>query len=343
MLLSTGGYGASGFNNDADGNTLMGNGRTNAWDSQNRLVSCLINGTTTAYKYGADGLRRQSTKNGVSTDYANDATMVVREGHAQTVGGVSSLQPNVAGQPASVTATYLIGPQGPSYRRDDTAFETDSQQQRVTKARWYFFDGLGSVAGEVDPLGNLTSSPKYDVYGAGRANPGTAMSKQGFVGNLGHISDDTGLVYMWARYYDSSAGRFASEDPGENGNNWLTYCENNPVNHSDETGKYPNGLNQKQWDYWTSGSFGTLVAIGECATSWGLRRLRHTHHRQSRSKSNGDNRAKCPNRGHCRKRNIKHVKDSLSRDSMRVRCVDASAWMLQRLTAFSLSRPFLSS
>ena len=26
---------------DADGNTLSGNGRVNAWDSQNRLVSCI--------------------------------------------------------------------------------------------------------------------------------------------------------------------------------------------------------------------------------------------------------------------------------------------------------------
>ena len=91
MLLSTGGAGASGFNNDADSNTLVGNGRTNAWDSQNRLVSCLIGGTTTAYKYGADGLRRQASKNGVSTDYANDGSMLVREGQAKTVGGVSPL------------------------------------------------------------------------------------------------------------------------------------------------------------------------------------------------------------------------------------------------------------
>ena len=57
--------------------------------------------------------------------------------------------------------------------------------------------------GEVDPLGNLTSSPKYDVYGAVRANGGTASSKQGFVGGLGHCRDpETGLIYMRARYYD---------------------------------------------------------------------------------------------------------------------------------------------
>ncbi len=232
MLLSTGGYGASGFNNDADGNTLSGNGRTNAWDSQNRLVSCIIGGNTTAYKYGADGLRRQSTKNGASTDYAYDATMLVREGHA--AGGSLT--------PATVTATYFIGARGPEYRRDDTQTEVDSQGRTVTKARWYVYDGLGSVIGELDPLGNLTSSPKYDVYGAVRANGGTASSKQGFVGSLGHVSDDTGLIYMRARYYDPAVGRFISEDPAGDGLNWFTYCNNNPTNETDATGKAPLGF-----------------------------------------------------------------------------------------------------
>ena len=228
MLLSTGGVGASGFQNDADGNTLSGNGRTNAWDSQNRLVSSIIGGNTSTYKYGADGLRRQKTTNGAATDYAYDSTMMVREGHP--TGGTLTA--------STVTATYLIGVRGPEYRRDDTATEIDSQGRTVTKARWYVYDGLGSVVGEVDPLGNLTSSPKFDVYGAVRANGGTATSKQGFVGSLGHVSDtETGLVYMRARYYDPSVGRFTSEDPKGSGINWFEYCCDNPVNYVDETGK----------------------------------------------------------------------------------------------------------
>ena len=227
MLLSTGGYGASGFQNDADGNTLSGNGRTSAWDSQNRLVSCIINGNASTYKYGADGLRRQKTTNGASTDYAYDGTMLVREGHA--AGGSLT--------PATVTATYFQGASGPAYRRDDTQSELDSQGRTVTKARWYVYDGLGSVVGEVDPLGNLTSSPKYDVYGATRSNAGTATSKQGFVGSLGHVSDDTGLVYMRARYMDPSIGRFVSEDPAGDGSNWFVYVRSNPITGQDESGK----------------------------------------------------------------------------------------------------------
>ena len=230
MLLSTAGAGASVYSSDADGNTLSGGGRTSTWNSQNRLVSCIIGGSTNTYKYGADGLRRQKTANGATTDYAYDGSMMVREGRA--AGGILT--------PATVTATYLIGPQGPAYRRDDTQSEVDSQGRTVTKARWYVYDGLGSVVGEVDPLGNLTSSPKYDVYGAVRANAGAASTRQGFVGGLGHVSDtETGLIYMRARYYDPSMGRFVSQDPACSGRNWFTYCDNNPINEVDQTGRDP--------------------------------------------------------------------------------------------------------
>ena len=57
-LASTSGTGASTYTSDPDGNTLSGGGRTNSWDSQNRLVSCIVGGNTSASKYGADGLRR---------------------------------------------------------------------------------------------------------------------------------------------------------------------------------------------------------------------------------------------------------------------------------------------
>ena len=243
---------ASGFG--ADGNTLSGNGRTNAWDSQNRLVSCTLSGSTSTYKYGADGLRRQKTTNGASTDSAYDATMMVREGHAS--GGSLT--------PATVTATYLIGARGPEYRRDDTQSELDSQGRTVTKARWYVYDGLGSVVGEVDPLGNLTSSPKYDVYGAVRANAGTASSKQGFVGGLGHVSDaETGLIYMRARYYDPAMGRFTSEDPDAKGKNWFVYCSNNPTNRIDATGKSDNPIEDlyEQVEAWGAGHPFTATLI----------------------------------------------------------------------------------
>ena len=60
-----------------------------------------------------------------------------------------------------------------------------------------------------------------------------------FAGGVGHLTDDSGLVYMRARCYDPASGRFISEDPGQNGTNWYGYCFNNPITGIDPTGKDP--------------------------------------------------------------------------------------------------------
>jgi hypothetical protein len=88
----------------ARANTLTGAGRTNTWDSQNRLVQCAYNGTTTTSTYASGGLRHRSVVGANTTDYVLDQTMLVRE----LLNGM-------------VKATYLVGPRGPEYRRDDQA------------------------------------------------------------------------------------------------------------------------------------------------------------------------------------------------------------------------------
>ena len=68
---------------------------------------------------------------------------------------------------------------------------------------------------------------KYDVYGYVRGSTGTSNSKQKFVGALGHPSEqETGLVYMGARYMDPAIGRFTSEDPSKDGINLFTHADN---------------------------------------------------------------------------------------------------------------------
>jgi RHS repeat-associated protein len=208
MLLSAGG---NAYNSDLDGNTLSGGGRTNTWDSQSRLIGCTYNGHTTGTVYGYDGLRRQSTIDGVTTDYLLDGQNAVQEGHA--VNGTFTS-----------TATYFNG----MYRRDDVA----------TTVRWYLMDGLGSMVGEVDPSGNLTCSRGFDVYGATRCQTGTPTSKHGYVGKLGHETEDAcALEYMRARWYDPAVGRFISEDPGRHGGNWFAYCSDNPTGSTDRSGR----------------------------------------------------------------------------------------------------------
>jgi RHS repeat-associated protein len=178
--------------NDANGNTLTGGGRVNTWDSQNRMTQCVFGANASGFVYGADGLRRRSTVNATTTDYVLDGQMAIR-----------TLQNGAAAE------TFLTGPRGPEYQRAGN-----------NAAVWYLYDGLGSVLGTVDSSGNIISTRKFDVYGAVRGSTGPSGTKHKFCGALGHPSEDeTGLIYMRARYVDPVTGRFVSEDPCKEGDN----------------------------------------------------------------------------------------------------------------------------
>jgi len=207
MLLARGG---NSYTNDANGNTLSGGGRTSTWDGENRMTQCVTATDTSSFVYGADGLRRRATVNGTTTDFVLEKQSVVRER-----------------QGSSNVATYFLGLRGPEYRRNDS----------TGVVRWYLYDGLGSVLGEMDTSGNITATRKYDVYGVVRTSTGTSTSSHKFVGSLGHASEDgTGLTYMRARYYDPVSGRFSSEDAARDGRNWFSYVSNNPISGRDATG-----------------------------------------------------------------------------------------------------------
>jgi RHS repeat-associated protein len=132
-----------------------------------------------------------------------------------------------------VDKTFLHGARGPEYERTGNG-----------AALWYLYDGLGSVLGTVDGQGNVVNTRKYDVYGAVRGSTGGSGPKHKLVGSLGHPSEDeTGLIYMRARYYDPETGRFIRQDisspniESPQSSNLFLYCENNPVNRIDRNGK----------------------------------------------------------------------------------------------------------
>ncbi len=83
-------------------------------------------------------------------------------------------------------------------------------------------------------LGNQRS---FDAWGAVRQGAATGAPMQRYCANLGHQQDDeSGLIYMRARYYEPTTGRFISEDPGRNGSNWFIYAGDNPVSFNDASG-----------------------------------------------------------------------------------------------------------
>jgi len=98
---------------------------------------------------------------------------------------------------------------------------------------------------KTDAQGNVQSLIDYKPYGT--QTLGTSPNGPGYTG---HISDDdTGLVYMQARYYDPEAARFLSVDPNtpSAGNifnfNRASYANNNPVANIDADGRVVTSLN----------------------------------------------------------------------------------------------------
>jgi RHS repeat-associated protein len=111
--------------------------------------------------------------------------------------------------------------------------------------------GMVTVFPVYDAHGNMTASisrnglgfsigdeRSYDAWGAVRQGASTGDPKNRYCANLGHVADDeSGLIYMRARYYEPSSGRFVSQDSARDGGNWYVYTANNPVNLVDENGK----------------------------------------------------------------------------------------------------------
>jgi RHS repeat-associated protein len=91
------------------------------------------------------------------------------------------------------------------------------------------------------------SRGRYFPYGGWRVTPTAGLTDQGYTGhkhnNLGSTADDLGLIFMNARYYLPSAGRFISADTivpdptNPQQFNRYTYVLNNPLRFRDATGR----------------------------------------------------------------------------------------------------------
>jgi len=189
---------------DNNGNLLNDGVNTYAYDSANRLTS--FNGTS-SYAYNGLGDRLSQTVNGNTTNYTLDLnaglTQVLNDG----------------------TNTYLYG--------------LGRIAQVNTTTEYFLGDALGSVRQLTDASGEVTLANVYEPYGVLAQTAGSAQTSYGFTGES---TDPSGMVYLRARYYSPSDGRFLTRDTwmGEFNrplslNRW-NYVHSNPIMFTDPSG-----------------------------------------------------------------------------------------------------------
>jgi RHS repeat-associated protein len=207
---------------DILGNRLsLGSGIAYGWDCLNRMTSYTNNGVSNSYSYRADGMRvaKLVGSTGTTTTYAYDGQMGFED-------------QDTMGSGTKVT-DYGIGARGIDY--------IASTNGGTTTVGFPLYDSHGNMtacvfrgANGAYSLGNQRS---YDAWGNVREGTATGDPKGRYGAGLGHKTDDeSGLVYMRARYCDASAGRFLSEDSKRNGANFLTYVGSQPLTRIDPDG-----------------------------------------------------------------------------------------------------------
>ena len=173
--------------------------------------------TTTSFTYDGLGVRKSKTINGTDTTYYATANLFGFSRVLMEVNPTSSLTP---------VHTYAYG--GHSQVIAESTSENNYLLHEGT---------VGSVSHTFDEAGQLTGQYDYDPFGK-PLNP--TPNRFGYTGE--QYDSETGLLYLRARYYDPSLGRFISADPfwgrleDPVSQNRFIYVHNNPLLYTDPSG-----------------------------------------------------------------------------------------------------------
>ena len=187
---------------DANGNLLNDGENTYTYDSANRLTAVSSQqSAVSSYTYNGQGDRLQQTVNGETTTYLNDLnaglTQVLDDG----------------------TNKYLYG-------------NGRIAQTNASDTEYFLGDALGSVRQSTDAGGAVTYAANYYPYGEVISAAGDAQSSYGFTGE----SQENSMVYLRARYYSPTQGRFITRDPSRLEMNLYQYALSNPLSYTDSSG-----------------------------------------------------------------------------------------------------------
>lgn len=117
------------------------------------------------------------------------------------------------------------------------------QVDKNNKTSYFIYNSHGDVMQTVGTDGAVENQYDYDIFGNITFSDEQYTMPIRYSGQL--YDDETNLHYLNARYYNSSSGRFISEDSylGEDNQplslNRYTYCNNNPIKYIDPSWHFP--------------------------------------------------------------------------------------------------------
>jgi len=225
-------YAGMRFEYDARGNLVRK--RTPAgeqeyeWDAFNRLLSARVAETSrqseARYFYDAFGRRIAKEVNGERTVFGWDGDTLAYESDGER-GTHYIYEPGTFVPLAQYVAEPVLGIETPEWKSSDRYVPEDDPLQKVPQRRadaklfYYHCDQIGTPQLLTDEDGDVVWEASYKAWGEAREVIARASKAAGIVARnslrfQGQQEDEeTGLHYNRHRYYDSSIGRFTSQDP----------------------------------------------------------------------------------------------------------------------------------
>ena len=210
------------YSYDANGNqitkTTSEKTETYTYDGLNQLIGFADGDIAASYAYNVSGLRIEKTVDGETINHVWD--------------GSQQIIADVVDNDFYEADCYLRG----------TNLVAKYNYCNGVKSEYTYYtqNAHGDVVNLTDETGAVTKSYTYDAFGVEQNIDDSDTNAFRYCGE--YFDAETGTVYLRARYYDPSIGRFISRDSyaGKNEDplslNRYTYCHNNSIYYNDKSG-----------------------------------------------------------------------------------------------------------
>ena len=198
------------------GDNRLNENVVNHYNALNQLTQTLTKNYKVRFIYDAEGLRTSKTVNGEKTVFVWDEDQLVME-----LSGSGKMQKR-----------YIRG--------NDLVYADKGEN---TEKQYYVTDPHGNVVQLTDESGKITKTYEYDSFGNETNRYG--KDDNPFRYCCEYYDKETEEIYLRARYYQPTVGRFLTRDTytGEEDEpmslHLYTYCYNNPVVYFDNGGNCP--------------------------------------------------------------------------------------------------------